>query len=272
MPRPGLLATLRAMLPPILTSMGASIVGLLVVRSLVPRSALVATNDIAGTYLQTVGTIYAVLLAFVVYVVWQQFNELRAHLEREANQLLDLHRTVRGLPEGARDRLTHEIMEYANRVSGVEWQAMARGDDATLEEGGHNLDRLWDILHRVEGETECHRTLHAEAISHFNDVSDARASRISAGRARMPRALRILLYTGAIITVGSMYLFAIESVLIHTIMTASMAGAMSHVLYLIEDLDDCFSGDWQVSRAPFDTLRRHMTERVEPAGRPAQAG
>ena len=43
----------------------------------------------AGNYLQTVGTIYAVLLAFVVFVVWQQHNDTRSAVESEANELSD---------------------------------------------------------------------------------------------------------------------------------------------------------------------------------------
>src|SRR5262245_16020940 len=69
--------TLRAMLPSILAAIVLSIAGLVAVRSLVPADVLRETNDVAGNYLQTVGTIYAVLLAFVVFVVWQQFNDAR---------------------------------------------------------------------------------------------------------------------------------------------------------------------------------------------------
>lgn len=44
-------------------------------RRFVPGDALAASNEVAGNYLQTLGTIYAVLLAFTVVVVWQQFND-----------------------------------------------------------------------------------------------------------------------------------------------------------------------------------------------------
>ena len=55
-----------------------------------------------------------------------------------------------------------------------------------------------------------------------------------------------------------MYLFAVESFPVHAVMTAALAGAISHVLYVIEDLDSCFDGHWQVPRTPFERVSRQM--------------
>ena len=51
----------------------ASVVGLILFRNLVDLVPLHNASDAIGTYLQVVGGIYAVLLAFVVYAVWAQF-------------------------------------------------------------------------------------------------------------------------------------------------------------------------------------------------------
>ena len=82
----------------LLASMLAALIGLYLVRYLAPASWLKANNEVAGNYLQTLGTIYAVLLAFVVFVVWQQHNETRSAVESEANELSDFYRTIRALP------------------------------------------------------------------------------------------------------------------------------------------------------------------------------
>jgi hypothetical protein len=57
-----------------------------------------------------------------------------------------------------------------------------------------------------------------------------------------------------------MYLFAVESFALHASMTAALAGAISHVLYVIDDLDDVFAGDWQVPRTSFERLRRYLAD------------
>jgi hypothetical protein len=59
-------------------------------------------------------------------------------------------------------------------------------------------------------------------------------------------------------TVGSMYLFAVDRFEIHALMTAALAGAISHLLYVISDLDDCFQGDWQVPSRAFERVREYL--------------
>ena len=234
---------------------------LAVVRGLVPWTLLRQSNEAAGNYLQTLGTIYAVLLAFVVFVVWQQFNEARGYVEREANELLDLTRTVGGLPDQLRLPFHAVASAYAELVLRQEWDAMARSDDARLEDGNSSLDKMWALLVTYEPAAECHKSLYDEALARFNDLSDARVNRLNASRTRIPFALRLLLYTGAVMTIGSLYLFAVESFFIHALMTAALSGAISHVLYVINDLDDCFDGDWQVPRSPFERLARHLADK-----------
>ena len=78
----------------------------------------------------------------------------------------------------------------------------------------------------------------------------------------MPRPLRLLLYIGAFIVTGSTYLFAVDSFAVHAFVTGATAAAISHVLYVIEDLDDCLSGDWQIPRAILERVREGILRQV----------
>jgi hypothetical protein len=254
-----LFATLRATLAWIAPAIIGALTGLMLVRRCVPAAALAASADAAGNYLQTLGTIYAVLLAFVVFVVWQQFNDARASVEREANELVDLARTAKGLPGEVCGPLHAQIDRYVALVVGGEWTAMAARDEACFAEGAGVLDRIWDVLVAYEPGSECHRSLYDEALARFNDLSDARTARISSSMLRIPLALRLLLYSGALMTVASMYLLAVPSAAVHALMTGSLAGAIAHLLYVIGDLDDPFAGEWNVAREPFLRVRRHCS-------------
>src|SRR5204862_8255247 len=119
--------TLTALLRQVVESMALDTGGLITVRQLFPVQRLADSHDVVGNYLQTLGAIYAVLLAFVEFVVWNQFNEARAFVDRESNELLDLFRTVRGLPEPTRGRLQEIARAYARTVLDDEWEAMACG-------------------------------------------------------------------------------------------------------------------------------------------------
>src|SRR5262245_23423226 len=210
-----------------------SVAGLLVARQVIPFQVLEESNDVVGNYLQTLGSIYAVLLAFIVFVVWTQFNEARAHVEREANELLDLYRAAGGLSGPARSRVLALAREYAQAVLVSEWPAMSCGGPLGAGVGGPIIDRLWGALHEAERKSELDGSIYGEVLTRLDDVSDARSNRLTSSRTTIPLALRLLLYIGAVTMVASMYLFAVPSFAIHAAITSSLAGAICDGHYLI---------------------------------------
>jgi hypothetical protein len=255
------LRTIFLVLRPVVSAVVLAVAGLWVFRYYVPESLLKDSGDAVGNYLQTLGGIYAVLLAFVVYVVWGQFNDARNVVDREANELIDLYRTAQGLPEVERGHLQDTLARYVDAVIVDEWHAMARCDEATTERVGRMLDAAWDRLHVFEPGGECHKALFEQALERFNELSDLRTLRLTAARTRIPLAMDLLLYSGAFLIVVSTYLLAVESFFIHAILSGALAGAVSHILYLIADLDDAFAGDWQISTRAFERVRRYITQR-----------
>lgn len=254
---PRWLLTLLRLTPAVASASALSIVGLIAFRQIVPLSELEKSSNEVGNYLQTLGGIYAVLLAFVVYVVWGQFNDARGTVDREAASLVDLHRTVSGLAAHHRAEIQVPLRAYIDAVLAEEWPAMAKRDEVTIERVGEHLDQVWLAIHRTRPNGDCQNTIYGEVLRQFNDLSDLRTNRLTTARARIPQAMKILLYTGAVLTTGSMYLLAIDRLWIHAAVTAALAGAIAHILYLIADLDDTYAGDWQVAKAPFERARKH---------------
>jgi Protein of unknown function (DUF4239) len=238
---PRWLRTLVHLTPVVAGVSVVSIGGLLVFRAIAPMAELHAAANELGNYLQTVGGIYAVLLAFVVYVVWGQFNDARGYLDREATALV----------EGG-------LRAYIEAVLRDEWQAMADGDEATLDRVAELLEQVWLAIHACKPTNACQHTVYGEVLARFNQLTDLRTSRLSAARARIPVAMTILLYTGGLLTVGSVYLLAIDRLWLHALVTAALAGAIAHILFLIRDLDDAFAGDWQVAKLPFEHALRNF--------------
>ena len=75
--------TIRRLTPAVLGSTVFSSAGLCAAHTCLDDQALLAARDAIGSSLQTLGSVYAVLLTFVVLVVWQQFNEARGFVEKE---------------------------------------------------------------------------------------------------------------------------------------------------------------------------------------------
>ena len=253
---PHWLKTTIRLIPIVVGASVIAVIGLVLVRACVPEDSLKSSTDAVGNYMQTVGGIYAVLLAFIVYVVWGQFNDGRNYVEREATALVDLHRITTGLPTVSRKEIQGALRQYVDDVLAKEWVAMATHDEDTIETVGHHLDHVWTAIHQCKPANDCQHTVYSEVLSRFNDLSDLRTGRLTSSRTRIPLLMKLLLYLGAVIVVGSIYLMAVDKFWIHAVITGSLAGAVAHIIFLIQDLDNLFAGHLQVSKAPFERARR----------------
>lgn len=241
-----------------------SIAGLILVRNFVHSDELFRSSESLSTYLQTVGGLYAVLLAFVVVLVWQKFNDARGAVSREATALLDLYRMAEGMPDTTREVMQRGLRDYVDAVLADEWHAMAKGDHATMERVGQRLDRVWSAVLACTPQTDAQSTMYAEVITRFNSLTELRTSRLASAAARVPIAMNVLLYTGALIIVGSVYLLPFDRFWLHATVTGALAGATAHILFLIYDLDDAFEGDYQVDKGAFIRARRSFERAIQP--------
>lgn len=234
----------------LLASVAISLVGLLVVRKVASGDWLHANNEVAGNYLQTIGTIYAVLLAFVVFVVWQQHNEARCAVEGEANELSDLHRTVHALPNS--QKAVNCIAAYGGSVIDEEWPAMGQGRANPKTESA--LKDIWREILAIAPKSNVEEALYTEALARFNDLSDARSHRLFCSLLRLPPSLWVLLMTNGCLVVGSMWIFGLTSFFAHALMTIALAGSIAFILFLIADLDNPFWGSWRIEPNAFQRV------------------
>jgi hypothetical protein len=98
-------------------------------------------NEVAGFIFATVGVIYAVLLAFVVIVAWEQYLTAEDRVSQEAAALITIARDASSFPEPARSLVYDQLSAYATSVIRDEWRTM---DESTLEheESGAALARI----------------------------------------------------------------------------------------------------------------------------------
>src|SRR6266568_4584651 len=93
-------------------SIAVALAGLYLVRRHYPHPVRQANNEVAGFFIAVLGVMYAVLLAFVIVVVWEQYDQARTISEQEGNALASLYRTSFGLPEPVGQRLREQAREY----------------------------------------------------------------------------------------------------------------------------------------------------------------
>ena len=74
-----------------------SVGGMLVVRRRVPYETLASYHEVAGYLLSIIGTLYAVLLGFVVVDAMTKVQEARITVEQEANAVANVFLAADGV-------------------------------------------------------------------------------------------------------------------------------------------------------------------------------
>jgi uncharacterized membrane protein len=232
----------------------AAVIGLIVVQRLVPATVRMGYNDVAGFIYAVLGVIYAVLLAFVVIVVWEEFERAETDVESEANELANVYFLADRFPEPEKTRIRDLARSYARTVVEEEWPLMARGRESP---------RADELLHEIrltflglDPHTGAQQIIYEQGLERIHELQDARTLRLVDARRGVPAVLWTVLVLGAVVTVGFTYLFGLESNLMHALMVAALTLVITSVLFTIAALNYPFSGVVRVPPDAFEAVLR----------------
>jgi hypothetical protein len=207
-------------------------------------------NEVAGFLIAVVGVVYAVTLAFIVIVTWEQFRDARDRVDTEAGSIRSLYRDSRSLPEPARTQLGQQAIRYAEQVAGPEWEAMDDGHSSDAVFG--LISDMFATLGGVTATNSTQETFLADALVRLNEVAEDRASRITQAEEGQVSILWVAIILGGIVTVGFALLFGVSDQRLHYLMVGCFAAVLAVQILVILVLSFPFSGDVKVTPEPFE--------------------
>jgi len=210
-------------------------------------------NEVAGFIIAIVGVIYAVLLAFVVIVTWEQFSHAEDLVGQEASALRGLYRESAAFPPEVRQRIEDDVRDYAATVVTREWPAMNRGEPGDPAVAAV-LDRTALDLAALPTDTPTDETYVEVEAERFAEVVSFRSQRLDYVDQGLPGVLWVALVFGAIVTVGFAMLFGLQSTALHVIMTGSLAAVIGVLLFVAVSINHPFAGDVAVRPVPLERV------------------
>jgi hypothetical protein len=231
-----------------------AVAGLVLVQRLVPPERRAEHNDVAGFIFAVLGVAYAVLLAFVVIAVWQDYEKAQADVDTEAHELAGAYFLASQRPEPQRTRIQDLVRTYAKVVGDEEWPLMERGQTSERAESLTSQLRL-QIL-KFDPRTKGEQVLYERELTQLHDAADARRSRLLEVREGIPTLLWVVLVGGAVITVSFTYLFGLRSNVVHALMVAALTLVICGILFTIGEFDYPFSGVVEIRPEAFKEVLR----------------
>lgn len=228
---------------------GISVGGLVLFRKVVSHTRLESANPVSSAVFQVAGVLYAVLVAFVVVVVWEQFGNAEDASSMEASAVADLLRDSDALPAAYRTEVQQNLVAYSRDVIDHEFPRMRHGD--TITEQSDALNNVWQAYLKVQPETRNEIAFFDHAIVRLNDLSANRKLRVSTGDASVPGELWVLLIGGGAVLMVFTYLFGTRDLLVHGLAVGLTASLLAFVMYLIFALEHPYVGALSVQPTPF---------------------
>jgi hypothetical protein len=200
---------------------------------------------VAGFIYAVVGVAYAVLLAFVVIAVWEEYEETKNTVETEANELAGVYFLADRFPEPDRERVQALARSYARTVVEEEWPLMEEGE--TSERASTLLRDLRFSLQDVDANTGAGQVLYDQGLTRVHEVSDARRLRLLEVTQGLPGILWTVLLGGGVVTVSFTYLFGLKNNWAHALMVAALTLVITGILFTIGSLGYPFAGQAEVT-------------------------
>ncbi|MFI9550737.1 bestrophin-like domain [Nonomuraea endophytica] len=222
-----------------------------------PHRRKSADNDLISGSFATVGAVYALVLGFVIVVVWQQYSETEATVGREANAVADLERMSHALPVDAQRQVQDAARTYLRLVIHEEWPLMARG--ATSPRAHAALVELWTVYTDMEAKQHA-SPLYDRSVTRLNELGDNRRQRLNDAGQSVSPLMWVMLYLGSVLTVVILCLFDADSDRLHRFLTMTLAGMLTLALILIGALQSPFDTHLPITPEMFQAVLDNMRQ------------
>ena len=223
-------------------------------------------NDVIGWQIAILGTVYAVMIGFMLYAVWNNFQTAETNANNEANNLVNLYRAADGLQEPQRDLIQQAARTYATQVVAQEWPTMRHdvsGKGVEKYAGQRYVMKLWATITQTPTPSLQQQASLRQVMGELSSMTEHRRVRLLESRSKMPDILWGVLVMGGIITIGSSCLIGSENVPLHFVLIISLSLLVSLALVAIGDIDRPFQGSVHVTPTAFqqaeDTMMMPLT-------------
>jgi hypothetical protein len=231
-------------------TVGLAYIGLKIVRKKFTQDILQENHEVGGFIFNAFGLIYAVLVAFVVFVTWNEYDNARGNVDLEASELADLYNTSKAFPDSTKKLVDAALIEYIENVTGDEWKLLEEGELSV--KARKSIEKLWIIYSSIDVNKLPNIPVYQESLKHLNDLGEKRRTRIFDSRDNIPGIMWAALLFGGVMCVIFTYFFSTRRFMPQLIMTSALTVLNTLILYMIFVLDHPFRGSMKITPEAFD--------------------
>lgn len=203
-----------------------------------------------------VGTLFSVLLGFMIASAMERYDNAQMHGEQEANDVGSIFWISQGFSDADRQQLRELCISYVDDVVVNEWPKMER--DEKIDHGSSAYQELWRAAVVIVAEDNRQGNLQAGLIASMQSLGENRRARILLAQKGLPSVLWGVVILGAIITLALSFVFASKYPKVQGFMTILVATALALNIWLLAAYSSPFSGELKILPTMFELLQESV--------------
>jgi hypothetical protein len=227
----------------LITSFGAVFAGLAthLFRKHISIQVLRSHNEVTGFLFLAIASFYALLLSFVVLVVWDQLNETRGNVSKEGSSAMGLYRDIKFYPDTLESKLLMTVyLDFVYNVVDEEFPNMEHMQQS--RKTPESFNRVFYKMEHLNPKTPFQVQLVAEMFNHLNELATCRGLRTTSMETEISPPMWLPMIFGAFITIICAMLLDIENTRLHILLNAMLGVFIAMFFFTIIMLDHPYSG------------------------------
>jgi hypothetical protein len=215
--------------------------------------------DIGGIIYGGIVAVYSILLAFIVVIVWEQYQNTGDRIQEESSKVFNLYRASYAFPDsttGKKIRTT--VIAYVNSVVDDEFPAMEHDTTSSLTQ--HKYNQVWDMIYSIRANTENEKIWYTSMVTSVNQFGEARIIRISDIDPSLPPLMWNILLAGGVIIILFAILFKTNNNSAHFLKVLMFSIVIVFNLMLVNLLDHPYKGLLKIEPSAFTKILKHYKD------------
>lgn len=206
-------------------------------------------NDVLVPLYATAAVIYAVLLAFIVIAVWEDYSAAKDKAAGEASTLTTMYRETQAMPVGERASLRRLLRAYTDAVIGQEWKVQGSGGTSPVARDA--IVEMYSVI-GAQPRDVASDSVNSQFVSELSTMTSDRTERLLTAQDRLPWILWLGLIAGGIVVIAAGCCLYMSDVGLHAAVSAIVAALIGVLLFSTLVLDRPFQGRFGVKADQFE--------------------
>lgn len=226
---------------------------------LITYPSLQTEESILEVFFGVFGVIYAIVAGFIILVLLENYNAIKAHIWAEVNALQDLRDYLIYVDNqnDVVDEIKGTIKVYVASVIEKEWPKMISSGKVDMDTPVEIYEVMKSINH-IEITNRSDAVALGKLIDTVGDITTHRTNRLYSSGERLPFLLMLFIIILSVLVILTFTFLPIEDMLIRFLLNGINIFVVVFNYIVIQDLSHPFKGAWSINNEPYRDLLTTM--------------